>query len=152
MILKSDGLFLPDIDKGGFPIKLYKYVMYILYSNTMHTTGQHTVTAVSGRQSDPPPPPQHSCEQHSKHPRNERAAQICTRTMAHWSFILLHVLMKHMQQQQSQARLQQPPTAFPNISNFSGAFVSPNPEVRFSVVAATLPKPSVKPWSGVAEG
>jgi hypothetical protein len=30
--------------------------------------------------------------------------------------------------------------------------VSPNPEVRFSMVAATLPKPSVKPWSGVAEG
>jgi hypothetical protein len=65
--------------------------------------------------------------------------------MAHWSFILLHVLIKHMQQQQSRARLQQPPTAFPNISNFSGAFVSPNPEVRFSMVAATLPKPSVKP-------
>jgi len=56
MMLKSDGLLLPHIDKGGFPIKLYKYVMCILYSNTMHTTGQRTDTPVSCRQSDPPPP------------------------------------------------------------------------------------------------
>lgn len=119
--------------------------MRILYSNTMHTSLYNTPSLFSGRRQSEPPPPQHSSVQHSKHPRKERAAQSCTSTMAHWSFILLQQLMKHMQQQQSATRPQHPPTAFPNISNLSGALVSPNPEVRFSVVAGTLPKPSVRP-------
>ena len=95
-------------------------------------------------------PPQHSSEQHSKHPRHARAAQACIMTIAHWSFILLHALMKHMQQKQSATRLQQP-TAFSNISNFSGGLISPNPVVRFSLVAVTSPNPSVRPRSGIAD-
>lgn len=117
------------------------YVVPILYSRIL-CTFQHLVLP----QSDPP---QHR-EQHSKHARHESAPHSCTMTMAHRSFILLQVLMKHMQQQQSVRRLQQP-TALSNISNLSGGFVSPNPAERFSLVAAVSPNPSVSPLSDVAD-
>jgi hypothetical protein len=64
--------------------------------------------------------------------------------MAHWSFILLHALMQHMQQRQSATRLQHPP-AFLNIFSVSGGFSLPKPASRFSLVAALSPNPSFRP-------
>jgi hypothetical protein len=57
--------------------------------------------------------------------------------MAHWSFILLHALMQHMQQRQSATRLQQP-GPFWSITIFSAEFTSQNPVTRFSLVASLL--------------
>lgn len=68
--------------------------------------------------------------------------------MAHWSFILLHTLMQHMQQRQSAMLLQQP-LPFWSITSFSARFMSPNPVIRFSLVASLLPNPSFRPWSGI---
>jgi hypothetical protein len=78
---------------------------------------QNTAPQFSYYESDPP---QHTSAQHSlQQPGHERAAQTWAITMAHWSFILLHALMQHMQQKQSASRLQQP-LAFCIITDFSG--------------------------------